>query len=101
MGYKVLWTDSAKADVENIVNHIANVLDSPKAASEHLDAFLKAAQLISGFPEAHAISAHPSLACRELCTYCVKNYIMPYSSDGAVAIAHRVFHGRQDYARLI
>ena len=55
MGCEVKWTASAKADVEAIVRHIAVVLGSPKAASEHLDAFMSVAERISDFPELHEL----------------------------------------------
>ena len=101
MGCEVRWTASAKADVEGIVRHIAVALDSPKAASEHLDAFRDAANLISDFPEMRADGTHPSLSCRGLRPYFVKNFVLLYSYDGCAIVVHRVFHMLQDYARLI
>ena len=101
MGCEVRWTASAKADVDGIIRHIAIVLGSPKAATEHIDAFLEAADLLSDYPELHAVGNHRSLACRGLRPYYVKNYVMLYSYDGHTVIVHRVFHARQDYARLI
>ena len=101
MGCEGRWTASAKADIESIVRHIVVVLGSPKAASEHLDAFMAVAERISDFPEARAVGSQPSLACRGLRPYFVKNYVVLYSYDGDSALVHRVFHMRQDYARLI
>ena len=101
MGYDVKWTASARADVEGIIRHIAVALDSPKAASEHLDALTEAADRISDFPEMRAVGAHPSLSCRGLRPNFVKKYVVLYSLDGEGAVVHRVFLALQDYARLI
>lgn len=101
MACEVRWTASARSDVEGMVRHIAVVLGSPKAAAEHLDAFLAAADRISNFPEMHATGSQPALACRNLRPYLVKNYVVLYSYDGDAAAVHRVFHARRDYARLI
>ena len=101
MGCEARWTASAKADVESIVRHIAVVLGSPKAAFEHLDAFMTVADRISDSPEIKAVDTQPALACRALRPYFVKNYVILYSYDGDSALVHRVFHTRQDYARLI
>ena len=101
MGCEVRWTAAAKSDVESTLHHIAIVLASPKAASEHLDAFIDAANLLADYPELHAMGSHQSLASRGLRPYLIKNYVMPYSYDGHMVIVHRVFHSRQDYARLV
>ena len=101
MGYEVKWTASAKADTERIIRHIAVTLASPKAASEHLEAFLGVADSISEFPEIRAVGSHPALARRKLRTYFVKSYVVLYSFDGNEAVVHRIFHTLQDYARLI
>ena len=101
MGCEVKWTASAKADVEGIMRHIAVVLGSPQAATEHLDAFVEAADRIAEFPDLGAVGSHPALVCRGLRPYFVKGYVLLYSHDGGTAVVHRVFHMRQDYARLI
>lgn len=101
MGCEVRWTASAKADVEAIVRHVAVVLNSPKAASKHLDAFITVADRISDFPDSRVVGTHPSLACRRLRPYFMKNYVVLYSYDGNLAIVHRIFHTCQDYIRLI
>ena len=101
MGCEVRWTAAARADVEGIIRHIAVALGSPKAASEHLDAFMDAADRISDFPEMRAVGTHPSLSCRGLRPYFVKRYVILYSFDGEGAVVHRAFHMLQDCARLI
>lgn len=101
MGCEVIWTESARRDVEHAVSHIAGALGSPKAATEHLDAFLAAAESISEFPEARAVARQPSLAARNLRPYFVKRYVLLYSYDGKQAVVHRIFHTLQDYAHLV
>ena len=101
MACRVEWTASARNDVEDIVRHIAIKLDSPGAASAHLNDFLAAADRIAEFPEACAIGAHPALASRDLRPCFVRKYVILYSYDGEAAIVYRVFHTLQDYAHLI
>lgn len=101
MGSEVRWTASARADVEGIMRHIAVVLDSPKAASDHLDEFIAAAGRISEFPELCPIGTHPALARRHLRPLFVKSCVMLYSHDANTVTVHRIFHTMQDYARLI
>ena len=62
---------------------------------------MAAADLISDLPEMRAVSTQSSLACRDLRPYFVKNYVVLYFYDGDSALVYRVFHTRQDYARLI
>ena len=101
MGCEVYWSAAARTDVEQITRYIADTLGSPKAAGEHLDAFARTADDIALFPEACAVSAHPSLASRALRAKFVKRYVMLYSYDGDSAIVSRVFHSLQDYARIL
>ena len=101
MGCEVRWTASARRDVDAIIRHIAVSLDSPKAAGEHLDAFLDAAAVLSESPEVMAIGSHPSLARRSLQPYFVKRYVILYAYEDGTVTVHRVFHTLQDYARLI
>lgn len=101
MGCEVVWTDSARADVEHAVRYIAVNLDSPQAASSLVDAFDEAVDEISTFPEACPIGSHPALATRALRKKVVRRYIILYSFDGQMAVISRVFHSLQDYARAM
>lgn len=101
MAYKVVWTNSARADAESIIRYIAVDLDSTSAAVEHLDAFEDAAREMGENPLLHAVSALPSLELRALRPCFVKRYVMLYSFDGDQVTVHRIFHMLQDYAKII
>ncbi len=101
MGCEVRWAASARQDVDAIIRHIAVVLGSSNAAAEHLDAFAKAADILSESPEIKAVGSHPPLARRSLRPLFVKRYVVLYSFDGDSVTVHRVFHTLQDYAKLI
>lgn len=101
MACEVTWTHAAQDDVDRAVRYVAMNLASPQAASSLLDAFERAVDEISAFPEACAIGAHPSLVSRGLGKKVVKRYVMLYSFDGESAVISRVFHSLQDYARII
>jgi plasmid stabilization system protein ParE len=101
MGCEVRWTAAARSDLEDIAHHIAVVLDSPRAAVAHLDAFLAAAERLSDFPDSHAIGEHPALASRNLRPCLVKGYVMLYEHDDCTITVHRIMYARRDYARII
>lgn len=101
MAYEVLWTDHAAKDVDRIISYIAIDLGSPKAATEHLHEFEAVVEMLAETPEIHAVSKVSALSRRNLRTCFVKSYVMVYSFDGSQCIIHRVFHMRQDYARLL
>ena len=101
MGCEGRWTASARRDVDAIIRHIAIALDSPKAAGEHLDAFLGAADVLSESPEIKAVGSHPALARRGLRPYFVKRYVVLYAYEDDIVTVHRVFHTLRDYARLV
>lgn len=101
MACEVAWTQAAEDDVERAVRYIAVSLASPQAASSLLDAFERAVDEISTFPEACPVGTHPSLATRGLRKKVVKRYVLLYSYDGESVIVSRVFHSLQDYARIL
>lgn len=101
MAYEVIWTASARNDVDEAISYIAVKLGSPRAACEHLEAFVAAAEQLSVMPEMCALSSQPSLARRGLRSKKVKSYVLLYDFNGERVTVHRVFNGLRDYARLI
>lgn len=101
MAYRVEWTAQAKKDVDGAVAYIAEVLKSPKAASDLIDAFLEAARLLAEMSEMCAISSQPSCARRNLRARFVKKCVMLYRFDDERVLIYRVFHTSRDYAKLI
>lgn len=101
MAYRVDWTARARHDVESIIRYISGVVDSPQAAAEHLDAFLSAVDVLEENPHLYAVSTLPPLKRRALRPCFVKNHVMLFSIDGDAVMIYRVFHQRQNYAKLI
>ena len=101
MACKVMWTKSARDDVDRAVRYVAVDLDSPKAAGQLLDALESAVEEIGVFPEACAIHRHPALASRSLRAKFVKRHVILYSYDDNEVLVFRVFHTLQDYAKII
>ena len=101
MAYNLIVTRAAARDIDALIHYLAEDLASPQAASEHLEAIQLAFEHISNNPEMYGISWQPSLAARELRPCLIKNYVLLYHFDGERVTVMRVFHQRQDYARLI
>ena len=102
MACRVVWTDRARQDLEDIIEYIAVTLASPQAAREHLTAFAEAADRISHNPKLYAISSQPSCAARNQRACFIKRYVLLYSyHDEDLVIVNRIFSTLRDYALLI
>ena len=101
MAYKIIMTRTAARDIDAIIHYLTENLSSPITASEHLQAIKLALESISITPEMYGISQQPSSAARKLRPCLIKNYVLLYRFDGEHVIVMRLFHQRQDYARLI
>lgn len=104
MAYEVLWTQRAYGDVDAIVRHISEVLDSPQAARSHLEAFLAAGDELAESPQLYGVSRVErveSLRVRDLRVKFVKRYALIYSFDGERVIVKRIVSTLSDYGRLI
>lgn len=101
MAYEVLWTRRAYGDVDAIVRHISDVLDSPQAARSHLEAFLAAGDELAESPQLYGVSRMESLRVRGLRVKFVKRYALIYSFDGERVIVKRIVSTLGDYGRLI
>lgn len=101
--YKLVVSELAHRDLDNIVSYIAVQLANPIAATHFLDevekcyGYLKSNSLM--YERCHD-------ACLEKEGYrkaIIKNYVLVYKVDEAVkaVIIYRFFYGAQDYVKLI
>ena len=101
MAYEVLWTRRAYEDVDAIVRHISDVLDSSQTARARLEAFLAAEAELAESPQLYGVSRVESLRVRGLRVKLVKRYALIYSLDSERVIVRRIVSTLSDYDRLI
>ncbi len=101
MAYKRKILKEAAREYRDIVRYLAEVLNSPDAASGFMDEFNYQLSLVCDMPELYGLSRVKELAALGYRTLLVKNYVALYKiDDDAVVVAH-IFHQSQDYAKLV
>ena len=101
--YKLLVTEAAEEDLDEIISYIVNELASPKAASDFADAVQTCYDRVVQNPASFEASRDPLLSKEGYRRAVVKNYIMLYKvfHERAEIVVYRFFYGRRDYSNLI
>ena len=101
MKYKLLYSPSAAADLEEINEYIASELCSPAAARNVIGGILDAAEKLEDFPN----MGTPLRAVTDMESDCrfiaVRGYAVFYRSSGGCVYIDRILHGRRDYMRIL
>lgn len=101
MRYKVLLTEGAEHDLEEIHSYIAEY-DSPSSANYVLDELTQVAESLSSFPER---GSHPqellALGIREYRQSFFKPYRVIYRVIGKQVIIYLIADGRRDMQSLL
>jgi len=101
MAYELVILPRAQEDLRDIVEYLARGLGSPQAASNFLDEFDNACEMVCAMPHMYALSRFDKQAELGYRAMPVKRYVALYAvRDGRVVIAH-IFHQTQDYARYV
>lgn len=103
MAYKLMKTDSFQRDLDAVVAYIALSLENKVAASSLLDAIEKSYDGIERMPLMYEACRDPHLKRLGYRRAVIHNYIMVYKVDNKTETVYimRLFHGRQDYEKLI
>ena len=103
MGYEVKLTRPAVQDRESIVAYLLLELGSRQAAEGFLSRFDERVEQIATYPESCPLCRVESLARRGYRVGLVGDYLFIYSVEKSAHVVTflRVFHGLQDYARLL
>ena len=103
MAYKLFTTDAFQADLEAAVRYIALSLENRIAAASLLDAVEKSYDAIKYMPLMYEACQDPHLKELGYRKVAVRNYIMVYRVDEKAQTVYmmRLFHGRQDYEKLL
>ncbi len=103
MAYKLIKTDSFQRDLDAVIGYIALSLENRIAAASLLDAVEKSYDGIERMPLMYEACHDPHLKELGYRKAVIRNYIMVYRVDEGSKTVYilRMFHGRQDYEKLI
>lgn len=103
MAYKLIKTDSFQRDLDAVVAYIALSLENKVAAASLLDAVEKSCDGIERMPLMYEACRDPHLKELGYRKAVVHKYMIIYKVDSETEAVYlmRLFHGRQDYEKLI
>lgn len=103
MAYKIIHTESAEQDLDNILGYMVYSLANPSAAASFADAVAACYSDLEKTPLMYELCHDPRLRTLEYHKAVIKNYIMVYKVDEPTKTVYilRFFYGRQDYERLL
>ena len=101
--YRLVVTELAHQDLDNIVSYIAVQLANPSAAGNFLDEVDACYNFLMSNPLMYEKCRDPRLEAKGYRKAVIKNYIAVYQIDEAArsVIILRFFYGAQDYIKLI
>jgi len=101
--YKLVVSELAHKDLDNIVSYISVDLASPMAATNFLDEVEKCYNYLKDNPFMYERCYDSRLEQEAYRKATIKNYVLVYKVDESarVVIIYRFFYGAQDYVRLI
>lgn len=101
MTYKLVKTDSFQHDLDAVIGYIVMVLENRAAAAALLDAIEQSFDGLERMPLMYEACHDPHLRELGYRKVVIHNYIMVYQVDGDRVNLLRLFHGRQDYEKLL
>jgi plasmid stabilization system protein ParE len=101
--YRLVVSELAHSDLDNIVSYIAVQLANPLAATTFLDEVEKCYGYLKSNPFIYERCHDAYLEKGAYRKATIKNYALVYKVDEAarVVIIYRFFYGAQDYIKLI
>lgn len=101
--YKLIISELAHTDLDNIVSYIAIELANPMAAANLLDEVEKCYAYLKNNPFIYEKCHDTFLEKKNYRKATIKNYVLVYMVDEAnrSVIIYRFFYGAQDYVKLI
>lgn len=101
--YRLVVTELANQDLDNIVSYMAVQLANPSAAGNFLDEVDACYQFLQSNPLMYEKCRDPRLEAEGYRKAVIKNYIAVYRINETTksVIILRFFYGAQDYIKLI
>ena len=103
MACDVLLARAAEQDRDQVVEYLLNRLDSRAAAMHFLDQLDEVIAYVGSHPLGCPLCAEPRLAALgyRKASFPEMSYVTIYRPLGEAVVIARVFHTRQNYARLL
>ena len=103
MGYRIVKTDAFERDLDGVIAYIVLSLENRTAAASLLDDIEKCYGDLERMPLMYEACRDPNLNALGYRKAGIRNYVMVYKVDEAAkqVMILRLFHGKQDYAKLI
>lgn len=101
MGYSVELSYSAERDRDEIVRYLIDVLDARQAAARFFDELDATIALLEIAPEGCSHVDDERLSGKGYRKAPFMNYLAVFRVEGNRVRITRIFHARQDYARLL
>lgn len=101
--YKLVITELAQSDLDDIVSYIAVNLANPSAASDFLDEVEKCYAHLKNNPFIYAKSDDIRLEREGYRKALIKNYLLMFkiNREQNTVIVYRFFYGARDYLKLL
>ena len=101
MAYDVTFTEPAEWDKDQIVSYLLVTLGNRGAAARFLMALDNVVGNLSRTPQMYPCSTEGRALQEGYRKANFLSYVLPYRFDGHSVEIARIFHARQDYARLL
>ena len=103
MAYKIVKADAFQNDLDGVIGYVALSLENKIAASSLLGVIEKSYDDLERMPLMYEACHDPYLKELGYRKVVIRNYIMVYKvdEDAKTVYVMRLFHGRQDYEKLI
>lgn len=103
MSCKLVVTEPAEKDLEEIIGYISKELSAPQAASDFLDSVMDCYENLENNPLMYEECRNERFKERKYRKAVIKNYLMIYRYDSEIntVFIMRFIYGRRDYINLI
>lgn len=101
MAANVYLTQTALRERDHILSYLAEDVGSVSAAASVLDELDRLIGVLEAFPLSYRVSEDETLAARGLRVAPCGRYLVLYRVIGDDVYLEHMFHGSQDYARLV
>ena len=103
MAYRVIVTETADRDTDEILTYISEKLANPKAAVDFADSLEERYTALEQHPLMFEMSRNERLASMGYRRFIVGNYVVLYLVNDEIkeVTIVRIFYGRRDYEKYI
>jgi plasmid stabilization system protein ParE len=101
MGYSVVFTRAAQRDRDAVVEYLVRTLDNPGAAGRFLDELDAIIENVDSDPCMYEAVQEQRLHRQGYRKALFMNYVAVFRASCDVVYIARIFHKKQDYARLL